>query len=35
MKRVKNLIKRIGHAYADAFNELYAPLIRAGVNPWL
>lgn len=35
MKRVKNLIKRIGHAYLNAYNKTYAPLINAGVSPWL
>lgn len=35
MKRVKSFIKRIGHAYLAAYNKTYAPLINAGVNPWL
>ena len=35
MKRVKNLIKKVGHADSSAFDRTYGPIIRAGVNPWL
>lgn len=33
MKRVKLLIKKIGHIYTNTFNEMYGPMINAGVNP--
>ena len=35
MKRVKNFVKRIGHAYVNAVNEMYGPIIKAGLNPWM
>lgn len=33
MKRVKNFIKKVGHFYADAFNEMYGPILKCGINP--
>lgn len=33
MKRIKSLVKRIGHAYVSAYSEMYGPMIKAGVSP--
>ena len=35
MKRVKSFIKKIGHVYVNSFNEMYGPMIKAGVTPWI
>lgn len=32
-RKVKNLLKRLGHAYMRGANELYGPLIRYKVSP--
>ena len=35
MKRVKNFIKKISHVYTHAYTEMYGPMIKAGVTPWV
>ena len=35
MKKVKNLIKRFGHAYVKGFYQMYGPVINCGVNPFV
>jgi len=35
MKKVKNLFKKIGHAYIEGFNRMYGPAINYGINPFI
>lgn len=34
MKKVKNLLKRMGKLYVNGMVMYYKPLIDAKVNPW-
>lgn len=33
-KKVKNFFKKVGKAYLNGANELYAPMIRYNINPF-
>lgn len=35
MKRVCNLVKKIGKMYFESIAKMYGPVINAGVNPWV
>lgn len=32
---MKKILKKVLSAYVEGFNELYGPVIKAGVNPFL
>ena len=32
---MKKFLKKVLSAYVERFNELYGPVIKAGVNPFL
>ena len=34
-RKVKNLLKRIGHAYMKGVLEMYGPAINAGLHPFI
>lgn len=35
IKKVKNLFKKMGHAYVEGVGQLYAPIIKYNVNPFV
>ena len=35
MKKVKKLVKKIGHAYMKGVMEMYGPAINAGLHPFI
>lgn len=34
-KKVKNFVKRVGHAYMEGVMEMYGPAINAGLIPFI
>ena len=34
-RKVKNFVKRIGHAYMKGVLEMYGPVINAGLHPFI
>ena len=34
-KKVKNFLKKLGHAYMEGFAELYGPALKHGVSPFI
>ena len=34
-RKVKNFVKRIGHAYIKGVLEMYGPAINAGLHPFI
>jgi len=34
-RKVKNFIKRVGHAYMKGVIEMYGPAINAGLHPFI
>lgn len=35
MRKVKNLIKKLGRMYVNGYVEMYGPAIKSGCNPIL
>ena len=35
MKKIKNLLKKIGKAYLEGAKEYYKPFIETGVSPFI
>jgi len=35
MKKVKTLLKRVGHIYTKSFYQMYGPCIEAGICPFV
>lgn len=33
MKKVKKLLKKLGNAYIEGFNQTYGPMIKYGICP--
>lgn len=35
MRKVKDLFRKIGHIYKDGFIQMYNPIIKCGINPFI
>lgn len=35
IKKIKKLFKKMGHVYMDGATQLYGPMIRYNVNPFM
>lgn len=32
MKKIKNLLKKVGNLYIEGFNQMYSPSLKYGIN---